>query len=96
MKSNSSNSIEVNLTPNDFKNPRNNISSNINLGESKTNIKHGLLSRTIIHIVIFSYISSKLNFNLYYIFSNIPLFTINKFEFYRLITNFFFVNLYMN
>ena len=84
MKSNNSDSIEVNPSPNDFKNP-----ININLGNSKTFIKHGLLSRIMIHFIIFSYISSKINLNLYYIFSNIPLFTLYKFEFHRLITNIF-------
>ncbi len=84
MKSNNSDSIEVNPSPNDFKNP-----ININLGNSKTFIKHGLLSRIMIHFIIFSYISSKINLNFYYIFSNIPLFTLYKFEFHRLITNIF-------
>lgn len=89
MKSNNSDSVEVNISQNNYKNPTNNKSLHIILGESKTKIKFGLLSRILTNIIIFSYISNKINLNFYYIFSNIPLFTISKLEIHRLITNIF-------
>ena len=55
--------------------------------ESKININHGLFSRLIIHFLFFSYLLSKINFNFKFIFTNIPLFTLYKIEFFRLITN---------
>lgn len=89
MKSNNSDSIEVNPSPKDYKTPINNKLLNNNSSEKNSNIKHGLLSQLIIHILFFSYIFSKINFNFKFIFSNIPLFTIYKLEIHRLITNLF-------
>lgn len=89
MKSNNSDSIEVNPSPHDYKTPINNKGLNTHSSESKSNIKHCLFSRLIIHILIFSYFFGKLNFNSKFIFSNIPLFTIYKLEIHRLITNLF-------
>jgi len=89
MKSNNSDSIEVNPSPHDYKTPINNKGLDTNSSESKSNIKYCLFSRLIIHILIFSYVFGKLNFNSKFIFSNIPLFTIYKLEIHRLITNLF-------
>ena len=89
MKSNNSDSIEVNPSPQDYKTPINNKGLISNSQESKLNIKHCLFSRLIIHILIFSYVFGKLNINSKFIFSNIPLFTIYKLEIHRLITNLF-------
>ena len=74
MKCNNSSSIEVNPSPNNFKISANNNTLNINSKESKILIKHALLSRLMIRVLLFSYLSSKINFNFQYIFSNIPLF----------------------
>ena len=87
MKSVNSDSIEVNPSPQDFKTPINNKILIDNNNDSKININHGLFSRLYIHFLIFSYLISKINFNFKFIFSNIPLFTIYKFEFYRLLIN---------
>ena len=87
MKSVNSDSIEVNPSPQDFKTPINNKILIENNEESKISINHGLFSRLIIHFLFFSYLITKINFNFKFIFSNIPLFTIYKLEFYRLITN---------
>jgi len=89
MKSNNSDSIEVNPSPHDYKTPINNKGLNTHSSESNSNIKHCLFSRIIIHILIFSYFFGKLNFRSKFIFSNIPLFTIYKLEIHRLITNLF-------
>lgn len=89
MKSYNNNSIEVNLSTIDFKKQTNNKSLSLNSEESNSGINHGFLSRFMIHILFFSYISSKINFNFHYIFSCIPLFVFNYLEIYRLITNFF-------
>ena len=89
MKCNNSSSIEVNPSPNNFKISANNNTLNINSKESKILIKHALLSRLMIRVLLFSYLSSKINFNFQYIFANIPLFIIRRIEIYRLITNFF-------
>lgn len=89
MKSNNSDSIEVNPSPNDFKTPVNNKSLNNNNLIDKSKIKHCLFSRLIIQILFFSYIIGKINFNFKFIYANIPLFTIYKLEFHRLITNVF-------
>ena len=87
MKSVNSDSIEVNPSPQDFKAPINNKILTEDNPESKININHGLLSCFIIRFLFLSYIISKIHFNFKFIFSNIPLFTIYKFEIYRLITN---------
>ena len=89
MKSNSNNSIEVNPSPEDFTSPPENKSSLNNLKQMKLEIKHCLLSRAIISIIIISYIINKINDYFDLVFSNIPLYTISKLELYRLITNFF-------
>jgi len=87
MKSVNSDSIEVNPSPQDFKAPINNKILTEYNPESKININHGLLSCFIIRFLFLSYIISKIHFNFNFIFSNIPLFTIYKLEFYRLLTN---------
>ena len=87
MKSVNPDSIEVNPSPQDFKTPINNKILIDNNEESKININHGLFSRLIIHFLFFSYLLSKINFNFRFIFTNIPLFTLYKIEFFRLITN---------
>ena len=87
MKSVNPDSIEVNPSPQDFKTPINNKILIDNNEESKININHGLFSRLIIHFLFFSYLLSKINFNFKFIFTNIPLFTLYKIEFFRLITN---------
>ena len=89
MKSYNNDSIEVNPSQIDFKKQIDSKPLNINSEESNSGIKHGFLSRLVIHILCFSYISSKINFNFQYIFGCIPLFIFNKLEIYRLITNFF-------
>ena len=89
MKSNNSTSIEVNPSPNNFKIPINNKSLVGSDLESKNSIKHGLLSRLIIHILFFSNISVKINRNFQLIFENSPIFIIKNIEIYRLITNLF-------
>lgn len=89
MKSNNSDSVEVNPSPNDYKTPANNKPINNNSLEEKAKIKHCLFSRLIIQILFFSYIIGKINFNFKFIYSNIPLFTIYKLEIHRLITNAF-------
>ena len=87
MKSVNSDSIEVNPSPQDFKAPINNKILTEDNPESKININHGLLCCFIIRFLFLSYIISKIHFNFNFIFSNIPLFTIYKFEIYRLLTN---------
>ena len=57
-----------------------------------SNIKICFFSRIITYFLIFNYLGTKLNNNFSLIFSNISLFTINKFEFYRIITSFFISN----
>ena len=89
MKSNSNNSIEVNPSPEDFTSPPENKSSLNNSKQMKLEIKHCLLSRAIISIIIISYFINKINDYFDLVFSNIPLYTISKLELYRLITNFF-------
>ena len=87
MKSINSDSIESNPSPEDFKTPINNKIIADTEQDSKIYINHGLFSRLIIHFLFFSYLISKINFNFIFIFSNIPLFTIYKFEIYRLLIN---------
>ena len=89
MKSINSDSIEVNLSPHDFKTPINNKILIENNENSKICINHGLFSRLIIHFLFLSYLISKISFNFKFIFSNIPLFTIYKVELYRLLINSF-------
>ena len=89
MKSNNSDSVEVNPSPNDYKATINNKPIDNNSLEEKSKIKHCLFSRLIIQILFFSYIISKINFNFKFIYANIPLFTIYKIEIHRLITNAF-------
>ena len=87
MKSVNSNSIESNPSPQDFKIPISNKIITDTEQDSKIYINHGLFSRLIIHFLFFSYLISKINFNFIFIFSNIPLFTIYKFEIYRILIN---------
>ena len=87
MKSVNSDSIESNLSPQDFKTPINNKIITDTEPDSKIYINHGLFSRLIIHFLFFSYLISKINFNFIFIFSNIPLFTIYKLEIHRLLIN---------
>ena len=87
MKSVNSDSIEVNQSPQDFKTPIDNKILTDNNDDLKNKINHGLFSRIYIHILFFSYLVSKINFNFKFIFFNIPLFTIYRFEFHRLLIN---------
>ena len=87
MKSENSDSIESNPSPQDFKISINNKIINDDNIDSKKYINHGLFSYIFIHFLLFSCLISKINFNFKFIFSNIPLFTIYKLEFYRLIIN---------
>ena len=87
MKSVNSDSIESNPSPQDFKTPINNKIITDTEQDSKIYINHGLFSRLIIHLLFFSYLISKINFNFIFIFSNIPLFTIYKLEIHRLLIN---------
>ena len=87
MKSENSDSIESNPSPQDFKISINNKIINDDNIDSKKYINHGLFSYIFIHFLLFSYLISKINFNFKFIFSNIPLFTIYKLEFYRLLMN---------
>ena len=87
MKSVNSDSIEVNQSPQDFKTPIDNKILTDNSDDLKNKINHGLFSRIYIHILFFSYLVSKINFNFKFIFFNIPLFTIYRFEFHRLLIN---------
>ena len=87
MKSENSDSIESNPSPQDFKISINNKIINDDNIDSKKYINHGLFSYIFIHFLLLSYFISKINFNFKFIFSNIPLFTIYKLEFYRLIIN---------
>ena len=87
MKSENSDSIESNPSPQDFKISINNKIINDDNIDSKKYINHGLFSYIFIHFLLLSYFISKINFNYKFIFSNIPLFTIYKLEFYRLIIN---------
>ena len=57
-----------------------------------SNIKICFFTRITTYFLIFNYLGTKLNYNFSLIFSNISLFTINKFEFYRIITSFFISN----
>ena len=57
-----------------------------------SNIKICFFTRITTYFLIFNYLGTKLNNNFSLIFSNISLFTINKFEFYRIITSFFISN----
>ena len=57
-----------------------------------SNIKICFFTRITIYFLIFNYLGTKLNYNFSLIFSNISLFTINKYEFYRIITSFFISN----
>ena len=87
MKSENSDSIESNPSPQDFKISINNKIINDDNIDSKKYINHGLFSYIFIHFLLLSYLISKINFNFKFIFSNIPLFTIYKLEFYRLLIN---------
>ena len=87
MKSENSDSIESNPSPQDFKISINNKIINDDNIDSKKYINHGLFSYIFIHFLLLSYLISKINFNFKFIFSNIPLFTIYKLEFYRLLMN---------
>ena len=87
MKSVNSDSIEVNQSPQDFKTPIDNKILTDNSDDLKNKINHGLFSCIYIHILFFSYLVSKINFNFKFIFFNIPLFTIYRFEFHRLLIN---------
>ena len=87
MKSVNSDSIEVNPSPEDFKTPISNKILTDNSSDSNIKINHGLLSRLIIHFLCASYIISKIKFNFKFIFANIPIFSIYKFEIYRLLIN---------
>ena len=57
-----------------------------------SNIKICFFTRITTYFLIFNYLGTKLNNNFSLIFSNISLFTINKYEFYRIITSFFISN----
>ena len=87
MKSENSDSIESNKSPQDFKIPINNKILNDDNIDTKKYINHGLFSYLFIHFLFFSYLISKINYNFKFIFSNIPLFTVYKLEFYRLLIN---------
>ena len=89
MKQNNPNSIEVNESPKNYNSespPKPKNKSNL------LKLKQGLLSRSLIFILIFCYLSNKLQKNFNLIFGNIPLFTFYKFEIYRSITDSFICN----
>ena len=87
MKSDNPDSIEVNPSPQNFKSPSNNKILIDNNEEQKININNGLFSRLIINILFISYVITKINFNFKFVFTNIPLFTIYRFELFRLLIN---------
>ena len=89
MKQNNPNSVEVNESIKNYNSETPLKPKNKN---NTLNLKQGLLSRSLIFILIFCYLSNKLHNNFNLIFGNIPLFTFYKFEIYRLITDLFICN----
>jgi hypothetical protein len=89
MKSNNSNSIEANPYPKEFTKVINTKNYNNENIEIKNNIILCFFSKLNINIILISYLLNKLDIRLKFTFINIPLFTIYKLEFLRLITNFF-------